>query len=105
MLHKAITRLQHRAWWEAAFWAAALVALAATDPATDGLFSLCLLKALGAAWCPGCGLGHSIAHLLDGAWAASFAAHPLGGPALLVIIGRLAVLARQTLMSRRAETS
>ncbi len=97
-------RLSRRALWEAAFWTAALAALAVTDPATDGLFSLCVLKAVGAAWCPGCGLGHAIAHLLDGAWAASFEAHPLGLPALLVIAGRIGVLARQVLATR-AEAS
>ena len=79
---------------EAYVWAAALVALACTDPATGGLFDLCLLKRLGAAWCPGCGLGHAVAHLFRGEVAASLQAHPLAPFAVTVLLGRVAGLVR-----------
>ena len=77
---------------EAAIWTAALVALACTDPRAEGLLSLCVLKATGLPFCPGCGLGHSIAFLLEGQWTAAMQAHPLGPVALPVLVGRIARL-------------
>ena len=74
---------------EAAIWTAALVALACTDPRAGGLVSLCVLKGLGLPFCPGCGLGHSIAFLLEGQWTAAVQAHPLGPVALPVLVGRI----------------
>ena len=64
----------------------ALGALAWIDPSAPTLVDLCLLKAAGITWCPGCGLGHAIAFLLEGQWSRSWEAHPLAGPALLVIV-------------------
>ncbi|NBC84810.1 MAG: DUF2752 domain-containing protein [Bacteroidetes bacterium] len=63
---------------EAAIWAVGLIVMAAMDPATDGE-TWCVFARMGIEWCPGCGLGHAIALLARGEWAASFAAHPLGG--------------------------
>ena len=80
--------------WEAYVWLAALLALGATNPSADGLLDLCLFKALGLPGCPGCGLGHAIAHLLHGDWLASWQAHPLGGPALILLAGRVLTLMR-----------
>lgn len=78
---------------EALVWAGALVALALTDPAGEGLLRLCLFDHLGLP-CPGCGLGHSIAYLLEGAWQPALQAHPLGPLALAVLAGRIVHLLR-----------
>ena len=83
---------------EAAIWAAGLVALACTGPNAEGLFGLCLFKAMGFSFCPGCGLGHAVAHLFRGDFMLSFQAHPLGVFAVgmlghrIVTLSRLAVL-------------
>jgi hypothetical protein len=49
---------------------------------------------MGITWCPGCGLGHSIAFLLHGDIKNSFHAHWIGVPALIIIVYRIVVLAR-----------
>jgi len=82
---------------EAAMWTAGLVVLACTDPNAESLFGLCVFKALGFEFCPGCGLGHAVAHLFRGEWAASFAAYPLGPFAVVVLTGRVGSLVRQAL--------
>ncbi|GAB5520997.1 MAG: hypothetical protein RhofKO_32480 [Rhodothermales bacterium] len=79
---------------EALIWTAGLIALACTNPNAPGLFDLCVFKWLGFSGCPGCGLGHAIAHLFRGEWLASWQAHPLGVPALLVLVGRIVTLLR-----------
>jgi hypothetical protein len=80
---------------EAWIWAVALGALACTDPTAPPLVRLCPLDALGATWCPGCGLGHAVAHLLRGHLAASWAAHPLAAPAVLLLGARIATGLRE----------
>ena len=70
---------------EAAFWIAALVGVASIDPTGEPLLNLCLIEQLGLP-CPGDGLGTSIAHLARGQWAASWEAHPLGGPVVVVLL-------------------
>ena len=49
---------------------------------------------MGITWCPGCGLGHSIAFLMHGDIKNSFHAHWIGMPALGIIVYRIVVLAR-----------
>jgi hypothetical protein len=71
--------------FEALFWTAGLVAMAAMDPRGDHLFSLCPLDAIGVSICPGCGLGHAVAYLARGELVASVQAHPLGVPAVLIL--------------------
>lgn len=78
---------------EAFIWTVGLLAMASFDPhASAHLISLCPLDALGFSFCPGCGLGHSIAHLARGELLLSWEAHPLGLPAVLVISGRVGTL-------------
>ena len=80
---------------EAFIWTAGLVALACTDPNQEGLFGLCMFKWIGLPFCPGCGLGHAVAHLFRGELLASFQAHPLGLLALGVLSHRIVTLVRQ----------
>ena len=69
---------------ELVIWIAALVMLAFTNP-TEHHLTLCPLSNLGFKYCPGCGLGRSIAYLFRGNLNASFRMHPLGIFALGVI--------------------
>ncbi|MCZ4224077.1 DUF2752 domain-containing protein [Pedobacter rhodius] len=74
------------------FWVTALVLLANTNTHAHH-FTLCPLANLGFAdWCPGCGLGRSISHILHGEFAESFSEHWLGFPALLIIVHRIVTL-------------
>ncbi|MEM1097089.1 MAG: DUF2752 domain-containing protein [Bacteroidota bacterium] len=91
--------------FEAVIWTAGLIALACTDPNEPGLFELCAFKWVGFEWCPGCGLGHAVAHLFRGEWLASWNAHPLGGPALLILVGRIATLVRDAWRSSSPASS
>jgi len=93
-MRTAVIRFVRALSLEAYVWSIALVLLALTDPTAPPLVRLCPLDALGAAFCPGCGLGRAIAHLLQGAWAASWAMHPLALPTVGVLIARIGQLVR-----------
>lgn len=77
---------------------AAIIALAVSHPSQATHFTLCPLKLMGFNWCPGCGLGHSIAYLLHGDVYHSFHAHWLGIPALLIILHRIYILFKQQVL-------
>ena len=79
---------------EAFIWIAAILALAFTSP-VESCYSLCPLHNLGLDWCPGCGLGHSISWLFRGEIMHSFEAHPLGIPAVLILLLRIISIFRK----------
>jgi hypothetical protein len=58
-------------------------------PGTDPHYSFCIFKLFGINFCPGCGLGHSISYLFHGDIKASFASHPLGIFAVIIILLRI----------------
>ncbi|KAA0225757.1 DUF2752 domain-containing protein [candidate division KSB1 bacterium] len=74
---------------EAGIWLIGLIALACLNPYADQTPSLCIFHTLGLRFCPGCGLGHAIAFLFHGDFQRSFAAHPLGIPALVILSSRI----------------
>lgn len=74
-------------------WISSLVYLAGIDPNATHM-SLCVFKWMGIAWCPGCGVGHSISYLLHGEWLSSWNAHWLGGLGLMVLLHRMMELLR-----------
>ncbi|WP_325636490.1 DUF2752 domain-containing protein [Parapedobacter sp.] len=76
-------------------WVSALFLLYFSNPHTHH-FSLCPLDNVGIAWCPGCGLGRSIALLMHGELQESIRMHRLGIPAFLVIVHRIYNLSRRT---------
>ena len=80
--------------FELLFWITALIALAVADPNRPSHYTLCPLKLMGVSWCPGCGLGHSIASIFHGDIKTSFSQHWFGVPALSIILFRVVVLAR-----------
>jgi hypothetical protein len=88
---------------ELLLWITALVLLAMSSvqeaKAADH-FSLCPLANLGFNWCPGCGLGRSLSHLLHGELRQSIQMHWFGIPALLVLLYRIFILSKQELIKR-----
>lgn len=77
--------------FELSFWVIAIIYLAIINP-TQEHFSFCLLKQIGISWCPGCGIGRSIAYLLHGNIIKSFETHILGTFALIIIVYRISQL-------------
>lgn len=73
---------------EVLFWVLGIGLLAMMDPAGTHLFSLCPLSWLLENFCPGCGLGHAIAYLFRGDLVASWEAHPVGIPAVIILLWR-----------------
>ena len=74
------------------FWITALVLLARTN-AHEHHFTFCPLANVGFEnWCPGCGLGRSISHILHGEFTNSFSEHWFGLPALVIILYRIFTL-------------
>ena len=80
---------------EAWMWIIGLVALVLLAPSLENHVSICIPSALGIDFCPGCGLGASIGHLVRGELVESWAAHPLAVPTVAILIGRIFHLARQ----------
>ncbi|WP_375585764.1 DUF2752 domain-containing protein [Cyclobacterium xiamenense] len=66
-------------------WTTALIGLFFFGAIEEPHAGLCPVANLGFTWCPGCGLGRSIHLLLHGEFQASWAMHPLGSFALMVI--------------------
>ncbi len=74
---------------EAIIWLAAIVVLAfGSLPDGKEHLSLCPFHNLGLSFCPGCGLGRSITLLFHGYLKASFDMHPLGIPAVIILLWR-----------------
>lgn len=72
---------------EAVIWICALIFLALSNPA-DHFYTLCPLENLGFHYCPGCGLGHSISYFFHLEIKNSFLSHPLGIPAVILLVAR-----------------
>jgi len=88
--------------FELIVWIAALVLLGLADVHDHGSephFTLCPLANMGFSWCPGCGVGRSIAHLLQGNFGASLEQHWFGIPALLIICSRIIVLIKKNFIT------
>lgn len=68
--------------------AAALLLMAFIDPA-DERVSFCVIDRFRFTFCPGCGLGRSVAYFFRGDIQASLAMHPAGIVAVFVLLGRI----------------
>lgn len=66
-----------------------MLLLATTLDPTSSAPSYCILKQLGSDFCPGCGLGRSMALASQGSYQASFQMHPLGIVAIPVLMFRV----------------
>jgi hypothetical protein len=75
--------------WEALFWLIAMLYLTFINPYTPKHLDFCLFSLVGIENCPGCGLGKSISMIFHGDFAGSFDAHPLGIPAIILIVKRI----------------
>ncbi|HVO75064.1 MAG TPA: DUF2752 domain-containing protein [Ignavibacteriaceae bacterium] len=94
MIKKAL-RLSRFINIEAAAWICGLIFLIILPAGSESHFTLCPFKNLGISFCPGCGLGRSIHYLFILDFKSSFAAHPLGPFALIIITGRIISLIKK----------
>ena len=84
---------------EALIWLSALVALTLVDPSQASHVTICPIAYFGFDFCPGCGLGRSIAWLFHGSVSNSLNAHPLGIVTVAVLIHRIVQLTNNHLNS------
>jgi hypothetical protein len=82
--------------FEVLFWLAAFFYLSVINPYQPKHLEFCLFSLVGIDNCPGCGLGKSISMIFHGDIIGSFQSHPLGIPALILIIRRIYQLIRIT---------
>ena len=92
---KKILWLKDRLDPELLMWVSGLLYLALIDPGSEGHLSLCIFRAVGFEYCPGCGLGKSISYLFHGDFSRSFGLHPLGSVAVIILAGRIGSLIRK----------
>ncbi len=86
-----LTRLRsslQRIGLEPIVWLGGLALVCVLGPGSESHIVICPFALLGIDWCPGCGLGRSIAFLARGDIAASLHAHWLGIPALVILLAR-----------------
>ena len=69
-------------------WLGGLAMLGILGSTSGTHVSICPFALAGLDFCPGCGLGRSIALLLHGELVRSFEAHWLGLPATVILVGR-----------------
>ena len=84
---------------EGFIWIIALAIPAFIEPDGGTHFSWCLFSNAGIEWCPGCGLGESIAWLYRGEIIASLRAHPLGFVTVIILSWRAISIFRNKLLS------
>lgn len=82
--------------FEWVFLVGAIGVMALMDPTTDAA-SWCLYEWLGISFCPGEGLGHSIAWFFRGDWTNAWEAHPVGPFAVFIMSGRVIYLLRNSI--------
>lgn len=73
-------------------WCIALLIPFFINPYHSDYFSFCFFKTIGIYWCPGCGLGQSIAYLYQGEWLLSLKTHWLGIITVLFLLLRITQL-------------
>jgi hypothetical protein len=83
---------------EAMIWVCGLLALVMYTP-SDGHLTICPFYHLGFDFCPGCGLGRSIAYFFHGEIMDSLKTHPLGIFAVIVLSFRIIQLSKDYLKS------
>ncbi len=76
-------------YFEVIAFTSGLIALASMNPETANGPGFCILEQLGASFCPGDGLGHSIAYTFIGDLPNAIKANILGPFAIVILSGRI----------------
>jgi hypothetical protein len=99
MYRKAILQHLKALPFEALIWLTGLIILAFSQASPENHFTICPLALSGFDWCPGCGLGRSVSYLFEGEIRLSFATHPLGIPAVIILTFRIIQLLKHYIKS------
>lgn len=89
MIDLHIRSYQVKSRLELLIWSSGILYISLVPP---DLFQFCFFKWIGLPFCPGCGLGHGIYHLVHGQLMQSWQHHPLAIPALLITTHRIITL-------------
>ena len=73
--------------FEVTAWITGIILLFLLNTESDR--TLCFFRFIGLTHCPGCGIGHAIHDALHLQLSTSFAHHPLGIPAVIIIFIRI----------------
>ncbi len=95
-MFRKIVNIIERIDFEVLFWLLAFLYLSVINPYQPKHLDFCLFSLVGIENCPGCGLGKSISMIFHGDIVGSFNSHPLGIPALILIIRRIYQLIKIT---------
>lgn len=80
---------------------AGLLLMALMNPYAEQGGSWCLLKLSGVSFCPGEGLGHSIAFIFRGDWHSAMQANVLGPFAIAILLGRIGMLLNENFIEKQ----
>lgn len=81
-----------------------LLLMAVMNPYTDYEATWCLFENIGITFCPGEGLGHSIAFMVRGEYISSIEANIMGPFALIILISRIVYLINNTFFKRNKKS-
>jgi len=76
-----------------------IIAMASINPYINSGATWCLFERIGFPFCPGHGLGHSIAFIFRGDFANAIQANIFGPFALVVLLGRIIYLIKRNIFS------
>ena len=79
--------------------------MAVMNPYTTSGFTLCLFENVGITFCPGEGLGHSIAFLVRGEYTSAIEANFMGPAAMVIIFARILYLLHDLFFKRNIKSS
>lgn len=97
---KAVIKVFFKKYFEIAAFSMGLLLLAFMDPYSATGPSLCLIDNLGFEYCPGDGLGHSVAYIFRGELSNALEANILGPFAIIILSGRIFYLFYNNLFNR-----
>jgi hypothetical protein len=89
---------------EGYIWIAALLFLGIVHN-ESAHFTICPFNNLGIEFCPGCGLGKSIHHLISLNLSDSINTHPLGGIAFVILVYRIFSLTKNSMLKIKSKLS
>lgn len=100
LMKKIVTR--HFEWFALSL---GLILMAIMNPYTESGFTLCLFENIGITFCPGEGLGHSIAFMVRGEYTSAIEANFLGPAAIVIIFARILYLLHDLLFKRNIKST
>lgn len=103
-MDRAITNLKRKRFFYLHFewmaFSAGILAMALMNPYIENGATFCLFERIGIPFCPGHGLGHSIAFIFRGDVNSALHANIMGPFALIVLLGRIFYLLKRNYLNQ-----